>query len=224
MIVIGDIHGHLTHLQKLIQKLPKDKGLLFLGDYIDRGPNSAGVIRYLKELSFKRDCIFLKGNHEDMLINSWDWNGAGELDYSNRYDPRVMWAGNGGTKTEESYKKHAVGVNIDIEWYKSLKLYHEDENGIYIHGGIDFHREMKDQNPEYCLWVREPFYKNFRMWNGKRIFFGHTPTKYLGMHTGQVYFSSGKKIVGLDTGCYNTGWLSAIDSETLEVWQYYEKV
>ena len=65
-IAIGDIHGCLEPLESLVDKLPRDDALVFLGDYVDRGPQSAQVIDYLKDLARQRHCRFFMGNHEVM--------------------------------------------------------------------------------------------------------------------------------------------------------------
>jgi serine/threonine protein phosphatase 1 len=110
-IAIGDIHGCLEQLKQLIDKLPKDKQLVFLGDYIDRGPDSAGVISFLRALSTERDCVFLSGNHEDMMLSNQD-----------------LWLINGGYQALLSYGLHAIPsgtlfLGTDLEFFESLKLY-----------------------------------------------------------------------------------------------------
>src|SRR5687768_12008634 len=94
-IAIGDIHGRLDRLNRLLGTLPPDRKLVFLGDYIDRGPDSRGVIDRLLRLSRLRDCVLLCGNHEDMLLNALD--GAYEGADSD-------WLRNGGDATQRSYR------------------------------------------------------------------------------------------------------------------------
>src|SRR5215212_3531643 len=96
-LVIGDIHGRLDRLEGLLESLPywPDR-FIFLGDYLDRGPDSAGVLDRLLRLSQDEECIFIRGNHEDLALDAFDAGG--------RYPPGV-WEANGGTQTIRSYAK-----------------------------------------------------------------------------------------------------------------------
>lgn len=216
-LVIGDIHGCLTELEQLVGLLPPDEQLVFLGDYVDRGPQSAGVIAYLQQLSLTRECVFLMGNHEAMM------KAAIEHD-----DQIPFWLINGGEATLDSYgmcserwrsqhpqKRQLPGF---LRFHESLRYYYEDEQSIYVHAGIDLDKpDMADQNPRVLLWVRERFVSNADRWHGKQVFFGHTPTRTLKLPPGDIYRSG--KITGIDTGCVYGGHLTAIDSSTLQIFQ-----
>src|SRR2546423_14418728 len=88
--VIGDIHGRLDRLNRLLAQLPEDRTLVFLGDYIDRGPESRGVLQRLRRLARQRECVLLCGNHEDMMLDALAgaYDGAG-----------TDWLRNGGDGT-----------------------------------------------------------------------------------------------------------------------------
>ena len=210
MIAIGDIHGNLTHLKGLIDMLPKDKPLIFLGDYIDRGPDSEGVIEYLKELESKRECVFLKGNHEDMMLKAFQGSDS-YLD---------CWLANGGEATILSYGG-TDELSLDLEWFENLKTYHETDSTIFVHAGANANIPLKDQEDQFLLWAREEFYNNPDNHGKKKIMFGHTPTTYINENfTGVPWFGHDRELIGIDTGCFYSGILTAVDSETLVVYQF----
>jgi serine/threonine protein phosphatase 1 len=102
---IGDIHGHCDKLVSLIETVEAlmgdDDALVFLGDYIDRGESSYEVIEYLIHLSRKHKTVFLKGNHEDMMLR-----------YLQGEDLRDMYLVNGGERTIESYRRHCGAFRL----------------------------------------------------------------------------------------------------------------
>jgi len=166
---IGDIHGCHTLLVQLLEKIREHAGnqnhrLVFLGDYIDRGPNSASVVstvRYLQESGPDR-VVCLKGNHEDMLLKSLD-----------NADEATQWLdNNGGYETLNSYD----GVVPDdvIEWLATLPTHHEDERRFYVHAGFLPGRPVADQTDRDKLWIKEPFLSANEDF-GKHVVHGHTP-------------------------------------------------
>jgi serine/threonine protein phosphatase 1 len=98
LYAIGDIHGELGKLERLLDGLPLAAGdrLVFLGDYVDRGPDSAGVVSRLLELRRQYDCVFLLGNHESMFLDFLGWKGAA-------YFGGDAFLLNGGDRTLASY-------------------------------------------------------------------------------------------------------------------------
>jgi serine/threonine protein phosphatase 1 len=217
-IAIGDIHGCLEPLQRLVRRLPPSEPLVFLGDYIDRGPQSAGVVAYLLSLrKAGRPCRFLMGNHEQMLLKSLVQTEAISL-----------WLYNGGTPTLISYGTHPRTwmhapqrqdfLGSHHAFYQGLELYVEDEDTIYVHAGIDLGiADMRLQDPDVLLWIRDKFYHHATAWHGKQVIFGHTPTRSMGL-SGKAIFQEGN-FYGIDTGCVYGGYLTAIDSRTHELWQ-----
>ena len=216
-IAIGDIHGCLTPLQRLIARLPPAAELVFLGDYIDRGPASAQVVQYLRRLARQRRCRFLKGNHEQLMLDA----------LHDRASIR-WWLQNGGDATLESYGEHSTAwVHADDRrafmlphagFYESLALYHEDEHAIYVHAGVDPDvPRMADQDPMTLLWIREKFFLHAERWQGKPVIFGHTPTFTMGLPMAQVF--RGGRCIGIDTGCVYGGCLTAIDAATQMLFQ-----
>lgn len=216
-IAIGDIHGCLDPLVRLIKKIPKDAPLVFLGDYIDRGEDSAGVIAFLKELQHTRICHFLKGNHEDMMLKAVD-------------DPKniSLWLFNGGIKTLLSYKEdhfqwtkkshRHLFLGNHLDFFSSLKLYYEDDSTIFVHAGINPQiKGMAKQDPMVMMWVRNQFFSGMNNWKGKQIIFGHTPTFTMGLRHNQI-FNKGR-LFGIDTGLVYGGYLTALDTETHQKYQ-----
>lgn len=191
IFAIGDIHGCFDKLAALMEKIPicfgQDK-LVFLGDYIDRGPDSFNVVEYLINLKKRyRNIIFLKGNHEDMLANYLSGTGI------------INFLANGGQQTLESYNRHKKpdAKNLippeHIDFFKSLDLYYETDDYIFVHAGLKDKIPLKDQQSFDLLWIRHDFTKSQYDF-GKRVVFGHTyfrkpfiqPNK-IGIDTGAVY-------------------------------------
>ena len=191
IFAIGDIHGSFDQLQDLMQKIPIDFAtdtLVFIGDYIDRGPGSVEVVDYLLELQKKvPETIFLKGNHEDMLEK-----------YLNGTD-RFTYLLNGGQRTLDSYlnqttKSEAFPIPAHHkDFYRSLKLYYETDKYIFVHAGMRPKVQLEFQENEDLLWIRDKFiYTKYNF--GKRVIFGHTPlskplveSNKIGIDTGAVY-------------------------------------
>jgi serine/threonine protein phosphatase 1 len=204
--VIGDIHGCLEELACLLESLslePLDR-LVFLGDYIDRGPDSRGVVSHLIDLKDKgkQDVIFLKGNHEDMMLSYLGLQGRhGE-----------MFLFNGGDATMASYglsrrNNHPQGLlaampNDHLEFFKGLRVYYLMEPFLCVHGGIHPRKPMAEQVEEEVLWIRDEFIQNTHALP-YTVLFGHTPLK-------EVLFHLPYKI-GLDTGLVYGNWLSCLE-------------
>lgn len=221
MWVIGDIHGCLDELEELLELIPDKDPLLFIGDYIDRGPASAGVVdRVLEE---EHRSIYLQGNHEDMMMSYY-------RDPESREGLAWTFWGNGGPATLRSY-----GLTEDDDYsrypkshrtfYENLKLYYEDEDCIAVHAGLRVARDnqaslpVAEQSPDDLLWIREEWIRNEHRWNGKRVFYGHTPSRYVLGAAAQNDPIVGQNSVGLDTGCVFGGSLSAMNTKTNELIQ-----
>ncbi|HKI99668.1 MAG TPA: metallophosphoesterase family protein [bacterium] len=216
-IAIGDIHGCLEPLRALIADLPPGRELVFLGDYVDRGPQSAQVLDYLQALAEERPCVFLEGNHEAMMAEAIE-----------RTEAISLWLINGGGATLASYNEESYAwarrppeerrLPGFERFRRGLRLWYEDAHAIYVHAGIDVDIDrMEAQEPKVLLWIRERFFRNAERWHGKPIIFGHTPTQTMGLAYGELFCSH--KVTGIDTGCVYGGVLTALDAETTDLWQ-----
>ena len=192
IIAIGDIHGCLIPLKKLIEKIEPEAEdqLLFLGDMIDRGDHSKEVIDYLIELSSIYSCHFLMGNHELMY-----------LDYlENRNTER--WLCNGGRATLKSYNsKHGRDLPEEhLLFFRNCHYVIETENYLFTHGGLDPELSIRDNlryyKPEEFCWQRLHMHAFFLesksyKWE-KTVVCAHTPVSTPIMH---------EQLVAIDTGC-----------------------
>lgn len=208
IFAVGDIHGLYDRLAELIDIIPinDDDLLIFLGDYIDRGPDSKKVIDFLINLKKDRkekSTVFLKGNHEIMFLDYIDGKNIELFFY------------NGGVETIKSYTENGKFFVPDehIEFYKSLLPLYETESYVFVHGGLRPGVAIDKQTEEDIFWIRGDFI--FSDYNfGKKVIFGHTPSK-----TFLPYFDKYK--IGIDTGAVYGGVLSAImlpDEKIFSVW------
>lgn len=199
IFVIGDIHGCLDMLERLMDKIdwrPGRDRLIFLGDYIDRGKNPKGVVDYILGLircSPHVECLV--GNHEAIF-----------LDYLDDRD-RGLFLINGGWRTLESYQGDRAKQGgplvppAHMDFYQSLKSFIELEDYYIVHAGFRPGVDLKEQSVEDMVWIRETFiYSEYDF--GKRVIFGHTPfhqplvmENKIGLDTGAVY---GNKLTSLE--------------------------
>lgn len=175
--VFPDLHGRLDHLRGALLSVEDDgmnpdDTLVFLGDYIDRGPESAQLIKELRKLSEARDkVICLSGNHEYMML--WGLLEGGEA--------LNGWMINGGVQTVESYTNglgelDQAAMEIDAKWFSELETWHEDAHRVYVHAGVSPLRDLDNQLVETLHWHR---YENMdgTGYRGKHVVHGHTPNK-----------------------------------------------
>jgi len=205
---VGDIHGYLDKLKSLIDMLPltADDKLIFLGDYIDRGPDSKGVISFLLEIREQYDCVFLIGNHEHMM-----------LDYMQGclvYDPKI-WMWNGGDRSLQSYGiEHAAPGELDIPgdhlgFLKSLAYYHQEPGFVFVHAGLQPNLPLEQNRWTELLWIRSAFYQSGWNWPEGVVVFGHTPFTEPLVETNKI---------GIDTGC---GWRGSLTAVRLPEIEFY---
>lgn len=171
---IGDVHGLLLKLQELIGLCRKDAGqkplkLILLGDYIDRGPDSRGVIEYLMALQHAtpENVICLMGNHEDMLLAALDDKNWEE-----------SWLNNGGVQTLRSYGAVAASdlPKDHIDWIRKLPKFYDDGLRFFVHAGVDPERALDRQDDYDLLTIREPFLSSIKAF-GRLVVHGHTPLR-----------------------------------------------
>lgn len=184
LIAIGDIHGEVEKLNSLIDKLDlqKQDKVIFLGDYIDRGMHSKEVIERILNLSEEIECVFLKGNHEDMLLKTKITQSQDDIEH---------WLLSGGISTYDNYGDYLAIFNTHGKFLDSLKLYHIEQNYMFVHAGINPKKELSEQTKDDLLWIREEFLDNSHNLPYK-IIFGHTPFI-------EPLILNDK--IGIDTGC-----------------------
>jgi serine/threonine protein phosphatase 1 len=169
---VGDIHGSLDKLKNLVKKCEADAGsalmcFVFVGDYIDRGPDSRGVIEFLMALREQTPVVTLMGNHEVLALEAID----DSLAVSN-------WVLQGGDKTLSSYGVASVRdlPRKHVEWLRSLRLFYDDGRRLFVHAGVNPEKALDAQDDPDLLWIREPFLSDARDY-GRLIVHGHTPQR-----------------------------------------------
>jgi serine/threonine protein phosphatase 1 len=169
---IGDVHGSLAKLEGLLSSCRDlaraEDRFVFLGDYIDRGPQSKEVVDTLIDLSRTAagQMICLLGNHEALVLAALS-GGIAE----------TRWLAYGGSATLQSYRVSAARdlPSDHLDWLRSLPSTYDDGQRFFVHAGIDPGRPLTEQDPKALLWVREPFLSDTRD-HGRLIVHGHTPT------------------------------------------------
>lgn len=223
---IGDIHGRADLLEIMLQTLEREVAevsrsggaplVVFLGDYVDRGAASAGVIDLLLQQR-PADCErrFLLGNHEQAMLAFL------EAPLANR-----AWLAFGGVETIASYgidppAPRSADVDLEaaagelraklppahLQFLQSLELHVEEGGYAFVHAGVDPARSMAKQRPHDLLWIRDRFLSSRRRFS-HRVVHGHTPAA--------APFADARRI-GVDTGAYATGILTAARIEGDEV-------
>ena len=203
--VIGDIHGEIEALKRIISKIdyePAEDKLIFLGDYIDRGSSAYEVYKYIKKIDNAKN-IFLRGNHEEMMIDAVLNDGN-----------RQLWYHNGGQKTEMSFPNSSK-LKEAAQFFNNLPYYHSNENYIFVHAGLKPDKMLKEQTKHDLVWIRYEFLgakaEDFK--EKRTIVAGHTPV-------GEVEFKDNKIL--LDTGAGKGGILSALNLKTKKVYKSSE--
>lgn len=171
---IGDVHGCATLLDALLQRIADHAGgrahrLVFLGDYVDRGPDSAAVLRTVSRLNWAEPerVVCLMGNHERMLLDALQTPQAAE-----------HWLYNGGDATLASFgARDPGGLPRDtLDWIEALPTVHADDVRWYVHAGFRPGAEIPDPDDHNRLWIREPFLEGDHDF-GRHVVHGHTPQR-----------------------------------------------
>jgi serine/threonine protein phosphatase 1 len=210
-LAIGDIHGCRRALTTLLDavKPKKNDQLILLGDYVDRGSDSPGVINTLLSLQNRCNTVFLRGNHEGMM-----------LDARESFLKSDIWQSCGGFETVSSY-----GAEGRTDWQSSVSDAHwsfleqtirafETPKQIFVHASLDTELDL-DEQPDWILFW-EYFEKILPHKSGKKVICGHTP-QATGF-PGDVGYA-----ICIDTGCVYGGWLTCLDVDSGHYWQANEK-
>ena len=197
VFAIADIHGCNKTLRALVDKIvpTKEDQLIFLGDYIDRGPDSRGVLNYLISLKEQfRNSILLRGNHEQMFLESNLSPMAHE-----------RWIENGGEQVMMSYGlKNYDQVPHHIEEFISATEYcYQSKKHICVHAGLNHLSSDPLNDYQSMMWIRN-FSVTKKLTGGKIVVHGHTPTTLAEIEE-QIVTSSANLKICLDNGCVYKG-------------------
>jgi serine/threonine protein phosphatase 1 len=225
--VIPDIHGNNETLRALIEekiKPSRNDTIYFLGDYIDRGPDSKGVIDYIIE--FQKDDYkirTLRGNHEDYLLRTYDNESARKnilgITYQNKL--KNEWFKYGGKETLKSFgvsDVHEIPA-IYIDWMRGLEYFIPLDHFILVHAGLNFNIDDPFADKESMLWIKGFKPEPAKIGN-RKIIHGHVPVSldFIKM----LKTSNKHNYIDLDNGIYmphKTGFgnLVALDLTTMEL-------
>jgi serine/threonine protein phosphatase 1 len=218
-IFIGDIHGHYVGLRHLLDKVAPTAAdqIYCVGDLIDRGPQSAKVVSYIREHEFT--CVL--GNHELLLLDA----------FAKTQDAAHMlqaWLYSGGQSTLASYDRDVELLSEHMEWFRTLPL-HLDLGDIWlVHAGLDPTLAIDEQTASEFCWIRDAFHSApTPYFQNKLIITGHTITfTFPDIEPGQIV--EGPGWLDIDTGAYHprSGWLTAldIDNEVVHQFNVFESV
>lgn len=222
-VVIGDIHGGLKALKQVLQKADlNDAKYIFIGDYVDGWSDSAETIRFLMDFKKKKDCVFIRGNHDELLYN-----------YLKHKDDNPTWLEHGGAVTVESYKSVSKKEKKEhIKFLSSLENYYVDhKNRLFVHAGFfSMHGPQHEYFPNLMYWDRtlwemvcaldpdlskdDPRYPK-RLKHFQEIFIGHTPVTRIGSDV-PVNFAN---VWNVDTGAGFKGRITMLDADSKQIWQ-----
>jgi len=218
---ISDIHGNNKTFNQLLQKigLNKQDKLFLLGDYIDRGPDSKGVINTILNLKDEGyDITCLMGNHEHYIPEMPTNKDLQDKWYH-------LW---GGAQTLKSYQIDDVGQfpKNHLQFINSLKYYYEHDNFLMVHAGLDFSGDDPLQNIHQLMWARHWYVNVNYNWLGNRIIIhGHTTITKSQIITMRDNLNT-NQYLNIDCGCYATdqagkGYLCAFELSSRQL--YFQK-
>lgn len=205
-IAIGDVHGCSVALARLLEAIAPqpDDIVIPLGDYIDRGPDSPGVLDQFIDLAPRCRLRPLLGNHEEMLLASM--RGQASLH---------LWLACGGAATMKAYGSLEQFDQIPakhIDFIESCKLLHVDADHFFVHANYDPQAPLEDQPRDVMLWLSLREFTPGPHGSGKTAIVGHT------LQPDGIVRDLGH-LKCIDTGCYTGGWLTALDVRSGQLWQ-----
>jgi serine/threonine protein phosphatase 1 len=217
LFAIGDIHGRLDLLDALLKRIfqhiaatpPADNILLFLGDYVDRGPASRGVIEKLCGLERKTGwrCVFLKGNHDQAVLeflqdpnyySAWRGYGAAETLLSYGVMPPRFESASDFARAWDEFSRKLPPHHL--EFLAGLEYFHVEDDYLFVHAGIRPGVALAAQAPEDLMWIREAFLSHRGRFE-KMVVHGHTPAPAPVTLPNRIC---------IDTGAHATGRLTAL--------------
>lgn len=212
-IFVGDIHGHYDGLMRLLDQVAPTSAdhLYFVGDLIDRGPQSAKVIDFVR--SHNHGCVL--GNHEHLLLDALTHQPINQ-------HMLQAWLYSGGQSTLASYHHDQALLMEHMQWLRSLPLFLDLGDIWLVHAGVDPTLTVAEQTVEECCWIRDVFHSAATPYfPTKLIITGHTITfTFPDIQPGQIV--EGPGWLDIDTGAYHpkSGWLTALDIDNERVHQF----
>lgn len=246
ILAVGDVHGKFAKLTELWKKLSvtDDDLVIFLGDYVDRGEGVAETLEWVIEMSTRKNFVFLRGNHEQMLLNAFsdvasEFTGKFFSDKDEtlsgddmiRHGETVAWiVYNGGDMTINALKNFQrtkkFPVDEILNFVRGLPLSYLLTVGgrqyFFCHAGVDSAVPLENQSEEFLLWAREKF---FNRYDGDAVIIGgHTPIQLFeefgNDKSPRPLKFPDRNILMMDTGAYISGGeISAVDILTGACWQ-----
>ncbi len=222
--VIGDIHGGLKALQQVINRanVSTNDQLIFLGDYVDGWSETPAVLDFLIDLSATYSCVFMQGNHEEMLLK-----------WLKKEDDDELWRFHGGEVTVQAYQNIPLRtIEKHISFLEKLNEYHiDDKNRLFVHAGFTHLKGVAFEYFRGMLWWDRTLWETAMAVDGtlsadsirypqrlklyKEIYVGHTPVIRFGA-SAPMNFAN---VWNVDTGAAFTGKLSILNVDTKEYWQ-----
>ncbi|PSQ78102.1 MAG: serine/threonine protein phosphatase [Bacteroidetes bacterium QH_8_67_23] len=197
LIAIGDVHGCPDSLDALLDRLApaSDDHLVFIGDYIDRGPDSKRVIDRLLALREEQPCTFLRGNHEALMLDYLQGEEGSPAAGATR--ALRLWQQNGGGATLRSYANGQTArlPEAHVAFVRETRLYYETPDFFFVHAGLKPERTVRENveadDERTFLWERGHLEAPELAWE-KPVVCGHTPQREPINH---------EKLIAIDTGC-----------------------
>lgn len=222
--VIGDIHGGLKALQQVINRanVSTNDQLIFLGDYVDGWSETPAVLDFLIDLSATYSCVFMQGNHEEMLLK-----------WLKKEDDDELWRFHGVEVTVQAYQNIPLRtIEKHISFLEKLNEYHiDDKNRLFVHAGFTHLKGVAFEYFRGMLWWDRTLWETAMAVDGtlsadsirypqrlklyKEIYVGHTPVIRFGA-SAPMNFAN---VWNVDTGAAFTGKLSILNVDTKEYWQ-----
>ena len=216
LFVIGDVHGQITMLRRLLEHWnPGKEKLLFVGDLVDRGEDSKATLELIYRLKNEENAIVLKGNHDEMLENFLMHPAPNMRQYYMNGGESTVNALLGRKTKASEWLKNTNEIKECYPWLlpmlKSLPLYYEWGDYLFTHAGVDLDKKnWRNTTPHDFVWIREGFYDRPNH-TGKKIIFGHTVTATLHKSSSNYgIWESGDGLIGIDGGAVYGGLLHGV--------------
>lgn len=227
MLAIGDVHGMYEKLIKLMDKIrfnPDEDLLIFLGDYIDRGPDPGRCLQYIFALQqqYPDVVVCLMGNHE-VMMSSYFMQKRGS--YNNLIvDYAGSWLDNGGLETLKQLDEMDADTKEELlQWVMNLPVKYQYQDYFFCHAGVDPDVPLAVQNEFDMLWRRQQWWEQYK--GEETLVVGHTPVQKVMKLTGKERRTPkplflANHVIMCDTGAYMSGGkLSCVDVLAGKVWQ-----